>query len=130
MHLKRFFEWIELKKKLHFKAFPPPYVNEKDIWWVSLGENVGFEINGKSSLFSRPVIVLKKLSHGFYFVIPTTTQPKKGSWYVDYSQHGRIVTACLHQARAIDYRRFSSKISELHDRDFIRIKRAFAKLYL
>jgi len=47
--------------------------------------NVGSEINGKSALFSRPVIIYKKLSHGFYFVIPTTTQKKEGSWFVRVS---------------------------------------------
>jgi hypothetical protein len=49
-------------------------VSEREIWWASVGENVGSEINGKSAPFSRTVIIYKKLSHGFYFVIPTTTQ--------------------------------------------------------
>jgi hypothetical protein len=31
---------------------------------------------------SRGLIIYKKLSHGFYFVIPTTTQKKEGSWFV------------------------------------------------
>jgi hypothetical protein len=30
----------------------------------------GSEIGGKSKLFSRPVIIFRKLAHGFYFVIP------------------------------------------------------------
>jgi hypothetical protein len=38
---------------------------------------VGSEINGKSKLFSRPVVIYKKLAHGFYFVVPTTTQDRK-----------------------------------------------------
>lgn len=77
--LKRFSEWFGLKKKLHESQQTPPLVSERDIWWASVGENVGSEINGKSALFSRPVIIYKKLSHGFYFVIPTTTQKKEGS---------------------------------------------------
>lgn len=130
MHHKKFLEWIGLKKILHFKAPPPPYVNEGDVWWASLGENVGAEINGKSHLFTRPVIIFKKLAHGFYFVIPTTTQHRKGSWYVGFPQHSHIVTACLHQARTIDYRRLYSKLSELYDHDFVRVKKSFEKLYL
>ena len=77
--LKRFSEWFGLKKKLHERQQTPPLVSEREIWWASIGENVGSEINGKSALFSRPVIIYKKLSHGFYFVIPTTTQKKEGS---------------------------------------------------
>jgi mRNA interferase MazF len=106
-----------------------PHTNEGDIWWVSLGENVGVEINGKSKLFSRPVIILKKLSSQLYFVIPLTTQNRTGTWYVDYLQGGKRISACLHQARSIDYRRLSNRIGRLDDRDFERVKAAFHKLY-
>ncbi len=129
MYLKRFFEWIGLKEKLHFKDSSPPYVNQGDIWWASVGENVGSEIGGKSDLFSRPVIVFKKLAHGFYFVIPTTTQGRDGSWYVEFRQRGRPMKACLHQARAFDHRRFCSKLGRLDDEDYLRVRKAFIDLY-
>jgi hypothetical protein len=58
-----------------------PLATAGDIWWASVGQNVGSEINGKSRLFSRPVIIFKKLAHGFYFVIPTTTKPKGLQYY-------------------------------------------------
>jgi hypothetical protein len=47
--MKRFLEWIWLKKKLHEVAAEPPLVGERDLWWVSFGENVGSEINGKAN---------------------------------------------------------------------------------
>jgi len=128
--MKRFLEWIGLKERLHTIENKPPLVSQGDIWWASVGENVGSEINGKSKLFSRPVIIFKKLAHGFYFVIPTTTQVRKGSWYVKFRQQERDMAACLHQARAIDYRRLSSKLGTLDDEDFARIKSGFSSLYL
>src|SRR5580704_7208324 len=97
--LKRFSEWFGLKKKLHERQQTSPLVSEREVWWASVGENVGSEINGKSALFSRPVIIYKKLSHGFYFVIPTTTQKKEGSWFVRVRYQRTDMTACLHQAR-------------------------------
>jgi mRNA interferase MazF len=100
--LKRFSEWFGLKKKLHERQQTPPLVSEREIWWASVGENVGSEINGKSALFSRPVIIYKS---GFYFVIPITTQKKEGSWFVRVRYQRTDMTACLHQARAIDHRR-------------------------
>jgi len=130
MSIKRFLEWIGLKEFLDSKAHRPPLVSEGDIWWASIGENIGSEINGKSTLFSRPVIVLKKLSHGFYFVIPTTTKIKIGTWYVSFRHKEQKSVACLHQARAIDYRRLSSKLGTLDDADFARIKLGFKDLYL
>src|SRR5258708_38666648 len=45
--MKRFFEWIGLKEKLHEAKHQPPLVSERDMWWASIGENVGSEINGK-----------------------------------------------------------------------------------
>jgi mRNA interferase MazF len=72
--MKRFFEWIGLKEKLHEAQHQPPLVSERDLWWASIGENVGSEINGKSERFSRPVLILRKLAHGFFLVAPTTTQ--------------------------------------------------------
>lgn len=59
MHFKRFFDWIHLKERLDSQVIPIPYVSECQIWWASLGENVGFEINGKSSVFARPVSFIK-----------------------------------------------------------------------
>ena len=44
MHLKKFLEWIGLKEKLDSKEAPVPHVSEGQIWWASLGENVGVEI--------------------------------------------------------------------------------------
>ena len=110
-------------EKLHAKEYQPPYVNEGDIWWISIGENIGSEINGKSKLFSRPVIILKKLAHGFYFVIPTTTKIRKGTWFVHFNQQSKNMSACLHQSRCIDYRRFYSKLGRLDDEDFAKVKK-------
>jgi hypothetical protein len=59
--LKRFLPWIVLKEDLHNNEHRPPHVSEGDIWWASVGENVGSEINGKSKLFFRPVVILRKL---------------------------------------------------------------------
>ncbi len=128
-NIKRFLEWIGLKERLHGGEHRPPLVSQGDIWWASIGENVGSEINGKNNLFSRPVIIFKKLAHGFYFVIPTTTKERKGTWQVKFRQQEKDMFACLHQARAIDYRRLSSKLGALDDEDFLRIKNGFHALY-
>lgn len=129
MFLKNFLQWIGLKEKIHNKTHHPPLISEGEIWWASVGENVGSEINGKSKLFSRPIIIYKKLAHGFYFVIPTTTQPRTGTWFVDFKQHGKEMKACLHQTRSIDYRRLFSKLGRLDDTDFKNVKRGFKNLY-
>lgn len=129
MYIKQFLEWIGLKEKLHLIRFQPPYVNEGDIWWASIGENIGSEINGKNKLFSRPVVILKKLSHGFYFIVPTTTKLRSGSWYVEFTQRGIKMQACLHQSRSIDYRRLSNKLGRLDDIDIAKVQKSFLNLF-
>ena len=127
---KDFDKWNILKKKLDESGAKPPLVKERDIWWACVGENIGSEVRGKSDLFSRPVIVLKKLAHGFYFVIPTTTRIREGSWYVRFSHGGYEMAACLHQARVIDHRRLSTKIGTLDTDDFALVANGFAKLHI
>ncbi len=130
MHIKRFLEWIGLKERLHAKIQKAPYVNEGEIWWASIGENVGFEINGKSNLFTRPVIIYRKLTHAYYLVVPATTKHRTGNWYIQYRQGGIDAIACLQHVRTIDYRRLKSKIGELDRLDFEKIKEGFKKLYV
>lgn len=128
--IKQFKKWLTLKEHLHNKNHQPPFVSERDIWWASIGENIGSEIDGKSDKFSRPVIIFKKLAHGFYFVIPTTTKIKEGSWYVLFEHQEKEMIACLHQARAVDYRRLWSKIGQIDTTDYEQIQEGFERLYI
>jgi mRNA interferase MazF len=79
--IKRFLQWIGIKQKLDANDFHPPLVNEGDLWWCSIGENVGVEVSGKGVNFTRPVIVLRKFGRLAFFGIPTTTNTdRKGTW--------------------------------------------------
>ena len=130
MHQKQFNDWILLKEALHFGEQSLPHVSERQIWWASIGENIGFEINGKSHLFSRPVIIFKKLSSGLYLVIPLTSQARTGSWYVPFQLKNKLQVACLHQVRVVDYRRLSSRVGWLDDLDYRKVKDGFQNLYV
>lgn len=128
--MKKFGQWNFLKEKIDILVHKAPFVTEGDIWWLSIGENVGSEIGGKSELFSRPAIIYKKLAHGFYFVIPTTTKERQGTWYVSFTHKEKHMTACLHQARSLDHRRLSTKIGTMDTSDFEKIREGFKSLYL
>lgn len=126
---KLFEQWTVVKRTLHETTPSPPHVSEGDIWWVCFGENVGSEIDGKSRLFSRPAVIYKKLSRNFFMVIPTTTTPREGTWYVPIHSLGRDMRVCLHQMRAIDHRRLSTKMGTVTDSEALRIRDGFLKLY-
>lgn len=122
-------EWIGLKETLHANNPKPPLVKQRELWWISLGENIGSEINGKSGLFSRPGIILKKLSHSFYLIVPTTTQKREGTWYQKIRYNNQETYACLHQIRTVDYRRLSSRLGQIDGDNFLKVQNAFNKLY-
>lgn len=75
---KHFDEWNIVKSNLHFAGIFRN-IKEGDIWWCSMGENVGVEINGKDEFFLRPVLVIKKLSKHGFMGAPLTSQPHQGS---------------------------------------------------
>lgn len=130
--MERFIRWLRLKQLLHQQKHKPPFISEGDIWWASIGENVGREINGKSERFSRPVIVYKKLSRETFLAIPASTQTgnRYEPHYVQYTHNNVCAVACLNQIRVIDYRRISSKLGSVNDTDMQNIKVGFARLYI
>ena len=128
MNDKHFQDWIELKEKLHFGGSAPK-INEGDVWWCGCGENVGIEINGKSSRFSRPVLVMKKLSRLGFMGIPLTSQKKTGSWYATIEFLGKDQYAAVCQARVMSSSRLYTKIGQVPKSDLEIVKTAFHKLY-
>jgi hypothetical protein len=57
--MKDYQKWHILKNELDKKEHTI-FVNEREICYTSIGENIGFEQNGKNELFERPVLVLRK----------------------------------------------------------------------
>jgi hypothetical protein len=127
--LKDFNNWFKLKSTIHFNNVKPPLVREGQLWWSFIGENIGTEINGKSTKFSRPAIIYQKLSHYTYLVIPVSTKIKTGSWYSVLSFKSNKMVACLNQIRVVDYRRLDDLMGELSVKDFSNVKQSFIDLY-
>ena len=104
-------------------------LRQGEIWWVGVGENVGVEINGKSEYFSRPVLVLKKLSRYGFMGIPLTSQEHSGSWYAKFAFQDKIQTAVLSQARVYSTSRLYSRIGQIPNSDLEIVRTGFLKLY-
>jgi pseudaminic acid cytidylyltransferase len=105
LHKDRFDEWNRLKKTLHNKKKIIKFSNG-NIYFMSIGENIGHEVYGKDELFLRPVLVYKKLSSTTFLGIPLTSQKKEGSYYFSFNyKKDKTSTAMLHQMRVFDIRR-------------------------
>ncbi len=127
--MKRFREWFTRKEKLDAKSTKPPFVSERDVWWTSVGENIGSEISGKNEDFTRPVLIFKRLNSDFYVVLPITSQPHYGPWYVKIRLNNKDQFICLHQIQAIDFRRVHSKMGRVDVAQFEKVHEGFLSLY-
>jgi len=118
---KDFSSWIKIKTMLHQNNYKPPYFKEREIWWCSVGENIGSEMNGKNIFFRRPILIVKKLDHYSFLGIPLTGKIKEGTWYVKITHGENINTAVVSQVRNFDYRRLDKKMATLDEGDFDRV---------
>ena len=82
--MKKFDEWCEVKKQIdnsNFLSF-----KEREIFMGYIGENVGYEQNGKGKDFVRPVIIYKKLTKDMFIGIPLTTTQRDGSFFFSFNK--------------------------------------------
>jgi mRNA-degrading endonuclease toxin of MazEF toxin-antitoxin module len=103
---KDFDSWNELKKNINDRN--PVYVSEREIWFCSVGLNVGSEQDGKHENFERPVLIIKKVTNNTFIGIPLTSNKKKGTWYVPINSTNS--SAVISQIKLFDTRRLARKI--------------------
>jgi mRNA interferase MazF len=121
-------KWFELKIKLCTKDDGVVF-KQKEIWWCSLGMNLGEESYGKGEKFARPVLVFKKFTSSSFLGIPLTTHEKKGSWYIEIETLGIKRWVMLNQIRVLDKKRLTNRISAVGKNDFDKIKKGFLSFY-
>jgi len=91
MH-KDFWKW-HAKKEVLNNAEGTTFFHEREVWWCALGANIGFEQDGSSELFTRPVVILSKFNLDAGLVLPLTAKPKTGKYYFsvgDISGRGAV----------------------------------------
>ncbi len=116
---KTFFLWHFLKNRLHKKD--TVNFSRREIWWCSVGLNIGYEINGKGTKFLRPVLVLKKTSNENFVGLPMTSKGKNLPGYFKYKD-GYII---LEQVRTFNARRLVSRKEKVSQNNFDIINNSF-----
>jgi len=121
-HLKDFDKWNELKKELHVREEKILF-HEREIWWCSLGVNVGFEENGKNEMFERPVLVLRKFNKYVLWVLPLTRSFKEGDFYCRITQgNEEDSVVILSQIRLISSKRLLRRMRTVKRSEFKNIR--------
>jgi mRNA interferase MazF len=121
-------EWWRASVVLRTKKSKPLF-KEGEIWWCSVGMNVGVEIFGKGSKFTRPVLIFKKFNANSFLGIPLTSKPKDGPWYVSVHCAGVEGRGILSQIRSFDAKRLNARMATLTDAEFAAVREAFLAVY-
>lgn len=126
--MKNFDSWNKLKKDLHERAGNKFY-HPRDIWWCSLGVNVGYEQDGKDKDFQRPVLILAGLSKETCVVLPITTSKHVHKFRINIGMcTGKDSSVILSQIKVIDTKRLVNKIAVLDETMFELIRKSTKEL--
>lgn len=121
-----FDKWNEIKKKIN-RFSSSNFVHEREIWWCSIGKNIGDEENGKNDRFERPVLVLRKPNRDIAVTVPISTQPKNNQYNFVYSHNGVEFSVIVSQIRLLSTKRFNRRIRKIGNQLFDNIRRRLIK---
>lgn len=113
--------WNEVKKLLTTRK-AVPNINEREVWWCSIGLNVGDEENGKGEQRTRPVLVVKKFNSRIFWAVPLSTQLKDIDYYHKITFNELEQSALLSHLRLFDTKRLKSRMGLLDEEYFAAIK--------
>lgn len=122
--MKDFDTWNVQKKELDGRRYYK-YAHIREIWWCSLGINIGVEIDGKNANFERPVVVIKMYNKEMMIILPLTTKYRNDAFHYKIQTKERTVWAKLTQMRVIDHKRLLRKVDVLDEQIFLALREAW-----
>lgn len=126
---KDFIKWHNKKSEIENSLEKRVFFHNREIWWCSLGENIGFEQDGKGEKFARPILVFKKFNNEIFWALPLSTKIKKSKFYVSLFASDDIErVAIISQLRLIDSKRLLDKIAFINEDEYEEIKKAIINL--
>ncbi len=78
---------------------------KREIWWCSLGLNIGTEVDGKNEKFERPVLILKLYNKSSLLVLPLTTKKHLDEFHLNIHVKQKVFRLKLAQARVVSSKR-------------------------
>ncbi len=125
---KDFDRWNKNKKQIHSEHENKLY-HAREVWWASLGTNIGFEQDGTGKDGEWPVLILRGFSKQVCLIVPLTTSKKKNPYHIFLGEIGhREASAIISQIRLIDTKRFINKIGFVDQKLFEETRKAVKDL--
>ena len=125
--------WTPLKQTINNSGEPRLFFHERQVWYCHLGENVGFEQDGRGDQFLRPAVIVRKFNNDICWAVPLTRTRKDLPFSFTsplQSEAGtsESSTAVLSQIRLIDVKRLRRMIGYVSEPDFVALKQKLKAL--
>lgn len=131
---KDYQKWTPLKQVLNNTSEPRLFFHEREVWYCHLGENIGFEQDGRSEQFLRPVVIIRKFNNDIFWGVPLTRTRKNLPFYFSFTLQSETQTstepstAVLSQIRLIDAKRLRRMIGYISEKDIASLKKKLKAL--
>ena len=126
--MKRFTEWANLKIKIHLSPEISFFFHQREIWWASIGQNVGSEQGGKNRNFERPVLIIKKFNSRTFLGAPISTQLKISPYHHTFIQSDKKYCTNVSQIRTFSSKRLLRLVGKMSSEDFQEVTNKLQKL--
>ena len=128
---ENFDKWNEIKKEITKETIIVGFKN-REIFYLKMGKNIGYEQDGKGENFVRPIVILKGFNKDIFLGIPLSTKIKDGKFYYHFKfeKQGKFIenVALLSQLRLFSTKRLLNKIGMMNEKDFCDMKEKLKKL--
>jgi len=126
---KDFDEWNKIKKITHEKSSEhESFPKEGEVWWCSVGVNIGVETDGKHDSFERPVLIVRVFNKEMLWTVPITSTMKDSSFYYPFLFKNEDRSLILTQIRAMSTKRLLRQVDVMLDKDFVEVIEALVRL--
>ncbi len=114
-----FEKWSALKTNIHFAVEVRRLLfKAREIWWASIGVNIGHEEDGKNFRYERPILIIKKFNQHLVLVIPLSSRLKDNIYYYRFIFENIPRTAIISQIRIISSKRLIRRMGRLNSDSF------------
>lgn len=129
---KLFDSWNILKQKSHINE-KVIGIKERDIVFLKMGQNIGYEQDGKGDEFLRPVVIFKRFNKNMFLGIPLTTKKKENIYhfeftYINKNNHETTNSAIISQIKMFDTKRVKYKSGMISKSDFLKLYEKFMEV--
>jgi mRNA interferase MazF len=118
MYYKDFDKWGIVKVETNKRKTDNVVLHHRAVWLLSVGINIGSEMDGKGLQFVRPVLIIRKINENVFLGIPISSKLSEDYFRVRIQLLNQDRMAILSQIRSFDKKRCIRFMGFISDHDY------------